>query len=72
MLISLSVVPFWIIPLAHLASGPTATGFYQYELPYYVANGRAAFARGDSVDEFSTAIGYGESRRWLEPTAPSS
>lgn len=48
-LISLSVVPFWIIPLTHLASGPTATGFYQYELPYYVANGRSAFARGNGL-----------------------
>ncbi len=33
---------------------------------------RAAFARGDDVDAFGTAVSYGESRRWLEPAAPSS
>lgn len=46
----LVLIPFWIVPLAHLLSEPrTATGFFQYELPYYVANGRAAFERGNGV-----------------------
>lgn len=46
----LSLVPFWLIPAAHVASNPhTATGFFHYELPYYVANGRAAFDRGNGV-----------------------
>ncbi|MEQ9406251.1 MAG: hypothetical protein RIK87_00940 [Fuerstiella sp.] len=49
-LLVLSLIPFWAIPVAHLASEPTtATGFFQYELPYYVANGRAAFERGNGV-----------------------
>lgn len=46
----ISVLPFWSIPVTHLLSGAdSATGFYQYELPYYVANGRAAFERGTGV-----------------------
>ena len=50
LLLVVALVPFWAIPVAHLASNPqTATGFFQYELPYYVANGRAAFERGDGV-----------------------
>jgi len=48
--IVLAVLPFWCIPLAHIASEPTtATGLYQYELPYYIANGRSAFERGNGV-----------------------
>lgn len=43
-----SVLPFLLIPAAHLVSNPsTATGFYNEELPYYVANGRSAFDRGN-------------------------
>jgi len=50
LLIVIALAPFWAIPVAHLASDPdTATGFSQYELPYYVANGRAAFERGNGV-----------------------
>ena len=46
----LSLLPFWMIPVAHVApSAQTATGFFQYELPYYVANGRAAFERGNGI-----------------------
>ncbi|MEZ6059664.1 MAG: hypothetical protein R3C19_04815 [Planctomycetaceae bacterium] len=46
----LLLLPFWMIPIAHLLSSPdTATGLFQYELPYYVANGRAAFERGDGI-----------------------
>lgn len=50
MLVLLSVIPFWAIPVAHMASEPdTATGLFHYELPYYVANGRAAMERGNLV-----------------------
>jgi hypothetical protein len=43
-----SVLPFLLIPAAHVVSNPsTATGFYNEELPYYVANGRSAFDRGN-------------------------
>ncbi|MEO1983030.1 MAG: hypothetical protein ABGZ24_21170 [Fuerstiella sp.] len=49
-LIVISLLPFWAVPIAHLASNPeTATGFFHYELPYYVANGRAAFERGNGI-----------------------
>lgn len=49
-LIVLSLVPFWLVPASHVLSSPeTATGFFHYELPYYVANGRAAFERGNGV-----------------------
>ena len=49
-LIVLSLLPFWAVPIAHVASNPqTATGFFHYELPYYVANGRAAFERGNGI-----------------------
>ena len=46
----LSVIPFWVIPISHVMSNPeTATGFFHYELPYYVANGRSAFERGNGI-----------------------
>ena len=46
----LALLPFWSVPLSHAWSNSnTATGFFQYELPYYVANGRAAFERGNGV-----------------------
>ncbi len=46
----LAVTPFLMIPLAHLASNPeTATGMFHYELPYYVANGRAVLERGHGL-----------------------
>jgi hypothetical protein len=49
-LIVISLLPFWAVPIAHLASNSeTATGFFHYELPYYVANGRAAFERGNGI-----------------------
>ena len=49
-LILLVLAPFLLIPIAHVLSDPeSATGFFHYELPYYVANGRAAFERGDGV-----------------------
>lgn len=46
----ISVLPFWSLPIAHIASDQeNATGMFFYELPYYVANGRAAFSRGNGV-----------------------
>lgn len=46
----LALLPFWAVPLCHILSDAgTATGFFHYELPYYVANGRAAFERGNGV-----------------------
>ena len=49
-LIVISLLPFWAVPIAHVASHPqTATGYFHYELPYYVANGRAAFERGNGI-----------------------
>ena len=69
----LCLIPFWSIPLAHVISQPeTATGFFNYELPYYVANGRAAFDRGNGVtypnpylaDEEAPAI-YAHWLLWL-------
>lgn len=46
-LIALAVLPFQLILLQHLSDGPEATGFLQYDSPYYVANGRAVFERGN-------------------------
>lgn len=39
----------WLLPLAeHVwSAGPEATGFLGYDSPYYVANGRAIFERGN-------------------------
>lgn len=49
-LLCLSVLPFLALPLAHVLSSPqTATGLFHYELPYYVANGRSAFERGNGI-----------------------
>ena len=49
-LLAVSLIPFLAIPAAHVLSDPsTATGFFHYELPYYVANGRAAFERGNGL-----------------------
>ena len=49
-LIVFSLIPYWLLPLSHYLSNPeTATGFYNYELPYYMANGRAAFERGNGI-----------------------
>ncbi len=47
-MVLMAVLPFWLLPLAHWISNPeTATGFFHYEMPYYMANGRAAFDRGN-------------------------
>lgn len=45
-----TLLPFLAIPIAHVATdSQTASGFFQYELPYYFANGRSAFERGNGV-----------------------
>ena len=46
--ISVMLLP-WLSVLAchYLGNGASATGFIQYDQPYYVANGRAAFERGN-------------------------
>ncbi len=49
-LVLAGVLPFWLPPAAHVVGDPeTASGLYFYELPYYIANGRAAFDRGNGV-----------------------
>lgn len=49
-LLCVCVLPFLSVPLAHVLSAPeTATGLFHYELPYYLANGRAAFERGNGL-----------------------
>ncbi len=50
MLVVLAVLPF-LLPLAqHVwVAGPSATGFLSYDSPYYVANGRAVFERGNGL-----------------------
>ena len=47
-LFGLMLLPWLAILTAHyVGNGSNATGFIQYDQPYYVANGRAAFERGD-------------------------
>lgn len=44
------LLPWLTILAAHyVGNGTQATGFIQYDQPYYVANGRAAFERGDGL-----------------------
>lgn len=44
------LLPWLTILAAHYGgNGEQATGFIQYDQPYYVANGRAAFERGDGM-----------------------
>jgi hypothetical protein len=43
----LAPLPFWSIYLYHYAAPSVPTGFIQYEGPYYSANGRAIFERGN-------------------------
>jgi len=44
----LAVIPFLSLNLAHYVRGPgTPTGFICYDLPYYPANGREIFERGN-------------------------
>lgn len=41
------VLPFHLPLLQHLLAGAQATGFLQYDAPYYLANARAIFERGN-------------------------
>lgn len=47
MVVVLGTLPFQLLLLQHLGSGELATGFLQYDSPYYVANGREVFERGN-------------------------
>ena len=50
LLLCLAVLPFLMVPASHLlANRATATGLFHYELPYYVANGRSVFERGNGL-----------------------
>ncbi len=49
---ALLCLPYWLIWLSPVASAPPdtiATGFPQYDQPYYLANGRAVFERGNGL-----------------------
>jgi len=46
----LAVLPFWSVYLAHSMTGPNLpTGFVMAEIPYYCANGREIFERGNGL-----------------------
>jgi len=50
LVIGLALLPWLTILAAHYAgNGESATGVIQYDQPYYVANGRAVFDRGNGV-----------------------
>lgn len=44
--IILAALPFWALYVQHFLQ-PNPTGFLQYDQPYYVANGREVFERGN-------------------------
>jgi hypothetical protein len=48
-LVVLAIVPFHLPLLQHLFAGSLATGFMQYDAPYYMANARAIFERGNGL-----------------------
>jgi len=43
----LGVLPFHVLLVQHLLTGPGATGFLFYDAPYYLANAREIFERGN-------------------------
>jgi len=46
----LAILPFWSLYLAHSLIGPNRpTGFIAPDMPYYVANGREIFERGNGL-----------------------
>src|SRR5262245_28592497 len=46
----LVVLPYWLPYVAHSASATgVPTGFLYYDMPYYSANGRAVFERGNGL-----------------------
>lgn len=48
-LATLALLPFAAVYVAHAAGNPNATGFVQVDMPYYAANGREIFERGNGV-----------------------
>ncbi len=46
-LVLLAVLPFQLPLFQHLLINPAATGFLDYDSPYYLANARAIFERGN-------------------------
>jgi hypothetical protein len=46
-LAALAVLPFAAVYVGHYAGNPDATGFIQVDMPYYAANGREIFERGN-------------------------
>ncbi len=50
LVVGVALLPWLTILVAHyLGNGESATGFIQYDQPYYVANGRAVFERGNGL-----------------------
>jgi len=49
LLVFLAVLPFQLLILQQMVAGPGATGFLNYDSPYYAANGRAIFERGNGL-----------------------
>ena len=45
----LALLPFYCVYFAQLTHLEDATGFIQYDMPYYSANGRAIFERGNNL-----------------------
>ena len=48
-LIIVAIAPFAVVYLGHFLSGSGATGFIQIDMPYYSANGREIFERGNGL-----------------------
>ena len=48
-LVVLAALPFQLPLVQHLLTGRTATGFLLYDAPYYMANARAIFERGNGL-----------------------
>ena len=48
-LIVVAIAPFAVVYLGHFLSGSGATGFIQIDMPYYSANGREIFERGNGL-----------------------
>jgi hypothetical protein len=45
----LALAPFALVYVHHYTAGEGATGFIQVDMPFYAANGRAIFERGDGL-----------------------
>ena len=44
-----ALVPWALVYLHHFTAGEGATGFIQVDMPFYAANGRAIFERGNGL-----------------------